>query len=66
MTKPACTRIAPGLYDVRHKGERYEIDRDSHGLWVLYHRPQGSATDRRDYWQDYATKAAALAAVAAL
>jgi hypothetical protein len=53
-------RIAPGIYDVQHAGTKYELERYPDGAWLLFE----SGAHGREYMQDFATKAKALASLA--
>lgn len=60
------TRINSGIYDVQHNGAKYELERYPDGAWLLFSALSPDATQPREYLNDYATKRAALAALAAL
>ena len=65
MTAPLkTTRIAPGIYDVAHADRSYELERYDDGNWLLFEAPKGEHSPR-EYMQHFATKGAALAALAA-
>ena len=59
MTK--TTRINPGIYDVIHNGQRYELEQYEDGAWLLFQTLKSG----REYLQDFATKRAAIRSIQA-
>ena len=58
-----ATRLNKGIYQFEAKGKTFQVEKDEYGLWTLYamvEMPCGEID--REYWQDFTTKATAIAA----
>lgn len=56
------TKINRGIYQVDTTDQRFEIERYPDGTWILFEMT-GPDKLRREYWQDFITKRAAVNAI---
>ena len=50
-------KINTGIYSLEWNGQKFEIERWDNGDWYVF---EISSSGRRDWWQCYRTKAAAI------
>lgn len=62
------TKVNAGIYDVEVNGKVYDLERFPDGSWLTFERTRdtGGGGYSREFMQDYSTKRAAVAALAAL
>ena len=56
------TRINSGIYSLIHAGKAYEVERYPDGSWLTFKVIEGKG---REYLNDFSTKRAAIASIAA-